>query len=540
VAGDAKDESMDIGSRSIGQLLRHRAGLLPDAPFCFVAGRGFTFTEMDRRSDALAAGLAAHGVQKGERVALLMPNRIEFVEAYFALAKLGAIQVPLNAFLKGDFLRHQLADSRSSMLITDGPGCAAVQPLLAELPELGVIASVDPAGADGGTSAIPFGQLFVADAAPPDVEVGADDPMSILYTSGTTGYPKGCVLPHGFYTRVGETASSALGLTPTDALFTALPMFHLSGGIFMIVPALINGIPAHFEPSFSARAFLANATLAGATVALGVGAMCHALLATPPGQGDTQHTIRTMMVAPLAAADQQRFKERFDIDPWTEVYGQTECMPVTLNPVSSDRDRTGCGFAAPDLDVELLDENLEPVPDGDVGEICLRPKRRHAMFDGYWDNPAATVKSFAGLWYHTGDSARRLPSGQFAFVDRKADVLRRKGENVSSLELESAIRSLPKVADAAVVAVPSETTEDDIKACIVLQAGEVITPEELFERFCGTLPYFAVPRYVEILDQLPVNAMNRVLKHQLKNRSNDATVWDFNRLGLAIAAHQRR
>jgi len=162
------------------------------------------------------------------------------------------------------------------------------------------------------------------------------------------------------------------------------------------------------------------------------------------------------------------------------------------------------------------------------------------MFDGYWDNPAATVKSFAGLWYHTGDSARRLPSGQFAFVDRKADVLRRKGENVSSLELESAIRSLPKVADAAVVAVPSETTEDDIKACIVLQAGEVITPEELFERFCGTLPYFAVPRYVEILDQLPVNAMNRVLKHQLKNRSNDATVWDFNRLGLAIAAHQRR
>jgi carnitine-CoA ligase len=164
------------------------------------------------------------------------------------------------------------------------------------------------------------------------------------------------------------------------------------------------------------------------------------------------------------------------------------------------------------------------VADGEVGEICLRPKRRYAMFDGYWDNPAATVKSFAGLWYHTGDSARRLPSGQFAFVDRKADVLRRKGENVSSLELEASIKSLPKVADAAVIAVPSETTEDDIKACVVLHPGEEITPDELFEQFHATLPYFAVPRYVEILDRLPVNAMNRVVKHQLKDRPNDATV----------------
>ena len=520
---------------TMGQLLRHRAVEFPDLPFCDVGGAGFTFSEMDRRTDALAAGLAAKGVHKGDRVALLMPNRIEFVEGYFALAKLGAIQVPLNAYLKGDFLRHQLADSRSSVLITDGPGCTAVQPLRAELPELRLIASMEAAG-----DVVPFEQLFITDGMPPDVEVNADDPMSILYTSGTTGYPKGCVLPHGFYVRVGETATDALGLTEADRLFTALPMFHLSGGVFMIVPALLNGIPAHFEAAFSAHAFLANATLAGATVALGVGAMCHALLATPPGPADAQHMIRTMMVAPLAAADQQRFKDRFGIDPWTEVYGQTECMPVTLNPASSDRDRAGCGFAAPDLEVELLDENLQPVPSGEVGEICVRPKRRYAMFDGYWDNPAATVKSFAGLWYHTGDSARRLASGQFAFVDRKADVLRRKGENVSSLELEAAIKSLPKVADVAVVAVPSETTEDDIKACVVLHPGEAITPEALFEQFRATLPYFAVPRYVEIVDRLPVNAMNRVLKHQLKDQANVARVWDFNRLGLSVAAHQRR
>jgi crotonobetaine/carnitine-CoA ligase len=162
------------------------------------------------------------------------------------------------------------------------------------------------------------------------------------------------------------------------------------------------------------------------------------------------------------------------------------------------------------------------------------------MFDGYWDNPAATVKSTVGLWYHTGDSARRLPTGQFTFVDRKADVLRRKGENVSSLELEAAIRSLAKVAEVAVIAAPSETSEDEIAACIVVQPGETITPEELFGQFRDTLPYFAVPRYVALLDRLPVNAMNRVLKHSLKAQLDDATLWDFSQLGFVIGTHERR
>ena len=208
--------------------------------------------------------------------------------------------------------------------------------------------------------------------------------------------------------------------------------------------------------------------------------------------------------------------------------------------ISDERDRAGCGFAAPDLEVELLGEDLAPVREHEVGEICIRPRSPGAMFSGYWDNPEASLDAFRGLWYHTGDSARRLLSGQFAFVDRKADVLRRKGENVSSLELEATIRSLPQVADVAVVAVPSDSTEDDIKACLVLEAGVGLAPEELFDQLKHKLPYFAMPQYVEILDALPLNAMNRVQKHLLKKRPNGDGVWDFAKLGLTIARDARR
>jgi crotonobetaine/carnitine-CoA ligase len=247
-----------------------------------------------------------------------------------------------------------------------------------------------------------------------------------------------------------------------------------------------------------------------------------------------------MFIAPLTPADQERFKERFGIEPWTEVYGQTECVPLCVSPRTGPRDRAGCGVGAPDLEVALLDEQMQPVRDGEVGEICIRPREPQAMFDGYWNQPQATLDAFRGLWYHTGDAGRKLPSGEYTFVDRKKDALRRRGENVSSIELEVAIRNHPKVADVAIHAVPSPVSEDDIKACVVLVPGEATEPEELFVFFRDNLPYYALPRYVEILDDLPRNAVNRVMKHVLKERPMTDGVWDFEALGLTVSREQRR
>ena len=495
----------------------------------------FTYAEMDERSDALAAGLAHLGVGQGEQVAMLSPNRTELLELFYGVAKTGAAQVPLNAYLKGDFLLHQLRQSRSSVLVTDAAGREALAPLRSQLPDLRALILLD-AAEDGEIS---YASLFDHGNTPPQVELTAADRMSILYTSGTTGLPKGCVASHGYYCRSGEIIGQALEVTEGDVLFAGLPLFHSGARLVTVTLPLIYGIPAYLQGTFSARAYFPRAKEVGATLMIAVGAMGAAILATEPSPADRGHKVTRIMCAPLSLDAQATFRERFGVDPWVDIFGQTECMPTTLTQLSSDRrDPNGCGIGASDLDVALLDDEGNVLDGEATGEICLRPKTPYAMFEGYFENPTATLEAFRGLWHHTGDYGRRLPSGAFAFVDRKKDSLRRRGENISSFELEQAIDAHPAIVESAVVAVASDLGEDDIKACIA--ASSPIDPAELFDFFKNNLPYFAIPRYVDFIDALPRNGVGRVLKHKLREAGNTAATWDFEAMDLVVTKEERR
>jgi crotonobetaine/carnitine-CoA ligase len=520
-------------------LLRHWTLKTPDNRFCALDGDVFTFAQIHDKTDRLAAGFAALGIGRGDRVAILAPNRVEVLELFFALAKLGAIQVPLNAYLKGDFLKHQIAHSASVALVADAAGLQAVRPMLQHLDHLRHV--IQLAGGDGldRIATTQYGDLELM-GQPPALTLNPADTMSIMFTSGTTGLAKGCVLSHGYYVRAGTVTADAFGLGPEDSLFSCLPLFHGGARLLVLTAALTRGIPVTIDSAFSARRFLPRAREVRATVVAGVGAMGQAILAVPPGDHDRDHRIHTMLVAPMPPATQAAFQQRFGIDPWTEFYGQTECVPLSCTPRKGERDRAGCGQPAPDLEVALLDDSGRGVPDGEVGEICIRPREPFAMFDGYWRDPDRTLDAYRKLWYHTGDTARRRPSGELEFVDRKSDSMRRRGENVSSMELESSISAHPAVAEVAVHAVPSAQTEDDIKAWIVLTPGEQVSPDELFEYLRMTLPYFAIPRYIEIVDALPKNAVGRVMKHILRERANSADTIDFDHLGFSVAPAQRR
>lgn len=528
--------------RVVGDLLRAHARATPERRFVTCGARDLGFVALDARTDAVAAGLAAAGVSKGDRVAILCTNRIEMIELFFAVAKLGAIQVPLNAYLKGEFLRYQLADSQASALVVDASARAAVAPMLANLPDLRLLVLLDDPIASAVPPAIQVRAYpdLTSTAAPPLVAVQPADLMSIVYTSGTTGQPKGCMLSHGYYTRVALAMGEGNELTVDDVLITALPLFHGAARMMVLMTGLVHGLPVVVEPEFRANTFIARAAEVGATLVYGIGAMGAALLGTQPSAGDRAHRLRSIMLIPFPAERQQQLAERFGVDVYAELFGQTECTPVTWSPLSGPRSAASCGRPGSDLEVALLDDDDRRVPPGAVGEICVRPREPLAMFSGYWGKPQATVDAFRTLWHHTGDYGRADADGFIYFMDRKKDAMRRRGENVSSQELEVAIARHPAITEVAAHAVPSDATDDDIKVCLVVAAGSAVTPGELFEFFKTQLPYFAIPRYVEIVAELPKNAMARVMKHELRKRPMTDAVWDLEALGFSIARGERR
>ena len=523
-------------------VLRRRAVEHPDRLFLWCGDATRTYGELDARTESIANGFAALGVQPGDRVAIITPNRIEMLELYFALAKLGAIQVPLNAYLKGQFLQYQLQDSQASTLVCDSAGWRAASQLLDDLPDLQRVVHLDPgdASAPAGVASVPYEALAAAPATVERPTPSLDDISSIVYTSGTTGLPKGCTLTHGYYARVAARGVEWQGLTSDDVYLTMMPLFHAAARMIMVGATLVAGGTIVVEHEFSPSRILPRARETKATIFGGVGAMGVALMNQAPTDGDRDHNLRTLWFVPFSPTQQAEMRERFGVSAQCELYGQTECFPLTFNPLIGPRNDDSDGREASDLEVRLIDEQGDEVPAGTPGEIVVRPRQRHAMFAGYWGKPEASLEAFRDLWYHTGDFGRADADGFIKFVDRKKDTIRRRGENVASLELETAIGAHPAVAEVAVLAVPSDVSEDEIKACLVLHPGAQVEIGDLFEFFKEHLPYYAIPRYVEYLDELPRNAVARVMKHQLRADGITATTIDLQAEGLTVARSERR
>jgi carnitine-CoA ligase len=487
----------------VPDVLAERAGTDGGRLFVNAGGVSRTFAEMHAGAERIAAGLAVRGVSKGDRVATILPNTIEHVDLIFACARRGAIHVPVNVFLKGEFLRYQLEDAAVSLVVADKEG-------------------IDALGATEFT-AIPADALPEGDSAPEVALTGADT-MAIIYTSGTTGMPKGCMLPYGYH---APGDNSLLEYRPGDVLYTALPLFH-GWARGMLFAALNHGLEFHLDPEFSATNVLHRLAETKGTVFSGVGAMGMAMLAQPPSDADREHNLRVAFMIPFAPDREAEFTERFGARVQSQMYGQTETGAITFTPLAQKGTPGTVGKASPQYDVDLAAD----------GEVIVQAKKPDTFYNGYWNNPEATESAMRGGWHHTGDLARFDENGNFVFVDRKKDALRRRGENVSSVQLEAAITAHPKITECAVVGVPSELTEDDIKACIVVT--EEPTPDELFAFFEANLPYFAVPRYVEIIESLPKTATMRVQKHLLRDAGVTPRTWDFEKLGLQTERARRR
>ncbi|QNG38592.1 AMP-binding protein [Geodermatophilaceae bacterium NBWT11] len=496
-------------------------------------GVHWTFAESYARALRLGAGLADLGLERGDPVAIMLDNSLDFVHVWTGVGLLGMVEVPVNTAYTGPFLAHVLADSGVSVLVLEEHHLERVLAVADDVPLLRtlVVRGTAPTDGDLGTrfDVVPLAGMENGDAREP-VRSAPEDLLAYMYTSGTTGLSKGVLISHA---QAYSYASREDQERPRrgDRLLVTLPLFHLAGQWFGAYQALIHQVPFVLQPRFSVSQFWAVVRAHGITVTVLLGAMAELLQQQPPRPEDADNPLDLAIMAPLAS-DVHGFRARFDIEV-AAVYGMSEIGAVLNGPPGTIVGGEA-GFPRPGYDLRLVDAEGEDVAVGEVGELVVRPEHPAMVMAGYHGLPEKTAETMRDGWVHTGDAFRRDDEGRFFFADRMKDALRRRGENISSFEVERVINEFPAVYESAVVAVPAELGEDEIKAVVVAREGATLDPAALTHFLIERLPYFMVPRYVETRDELPRTPTQKVVKHVLRATGVTADVWDREAAGISV------
>jgi crotonobetaine/carnitine-CoA ligase len=372
-----------------------------------------------------------------------------------------------------------------------------------------------------------------ADEALPVVEVGPADLACLIYTAGTTGPSKGCMLPHQYVVALGEQIARAWGRTADDVILTPLPLFHFNAISVCVVGTLLVGGRASIARKFSVSRFWPEVQRTGATMLSMLGSLAILIASADDHPDQEGHRLRLCAAAPMPPDTDRIWRERFGCATFSGGYGLTEASLISMLPAGEQNKVGAAGKPnTHEFEVDIVDDDDEPVPAGETGEIVCRPNGPNLMFAGYWNRPEATVEVLRNLWFHTGDLGRIDDDGFLYFVDRKKDYLRRRGENISSFEMERAVIAHEAIADVAVHAVASDQGEDDVKVTAVLVVGSELSEADLCRWTAERVPYFAIPRYIEFRADLPRNPVGRVLKYELRDDGVTPTTWDREAAGL--------
>lgn len=502
------------------------------------SGETTTYAEFDALTNRMAHALRALGVKTGATVTSLFDNHLDAVVLWIALNKLGAVIVPLNTALKGEFLRHQVVDSGAEIVVCDAvyaPRLFEVADLLGNVKRVLVRGTLEVCPTVGfviehldehrGHDATPMAEL------PDPAALNA-----LIYTSGTTGPSKGCMISGNQMCHVARLLLRAAPFGPDDVLWTPLPLYHMNAIATGVVSTLLVGATISIAPRFSVSGFWPAVEASSATVVSILGAL-GTLLAQAPDNDAMQRCfgqIHTVKGNPFPEEIKGIWRTRFGARHiGSNAYGLTEAL-ITSVPAGEPVPPGSSGHCAPEFDVRIFDDQDNPLPPGQAGEVVCRPLHPDIMFKGYWRRAEDTQKVMGNMWFHTGDIGKFDEAGFFYFVDRKKDYLRRRGENISSFEMESAILLHPEVEQVAVHAVRSSLGEDDLKVTALLVAHAQLTEEALCRWLVDRVPYYAVPRYIEFRAGLPVNPQGRVLKYQLRDEGVTPATWDIEKSTIKV------
>ncbi len=520
--------SFGVEQFEVTTVLDLRADQFPDRVMMSIAGTPVTFAQMRDRSCTAANALVELGVKRGETVALFTGTCPEWVYFWLGAARIGAVTAAVNAANKGEFLSHALRVSGAKVVLTDPARLPHVQAVADGVETLSSVL------VEGDSLADLLGDMSAE--APRLAGVESDDAGVLFFTSGTTGPSKAVATTWHYLFCTAATAASAWEFGSGDVLWTAMPLFHLSAAPTVLAPMLVGGtsvLAAGFHPSDVWDEIRA----CGAIGFAGAGAMVSMLWNQPSDPRDADLPLRFISAAPIAADIYRGVEERYGCRIVT-MYGLTEAFPIAVKAVSEDGVPGTSGTINPAFDVRIVDQQEQPLPPGEVGEIICRPTLPHVMSEGYVS--AAAGQSSLRIdphpeWFHTGDLGSLDDEKNLTYVDRVKDSLRRRGENVSSVEVEATVMRHPGVLEAAAVGIPSELGEDDILVVVALAPGASLDYVELLDFCSERMPYFCVPRYLEVLDEIPKNVIGRVRKDVLRSRGLTADAWDREAHGYVLS-----
>jgi crotonobetaine/carnitine-CoA ligase len=515
--------------RDLRTLVETRAAAHPDRVFLRFAGGDLSYAELDELADRAAAALLASGVRRGDAVAIMMRNCPEWIALWFGAVKIGAVVVPVNVAFRGDGLAHILGNSRAALTAVDADLLPQLDPVRAELAEPGRLVVREVPGVPAGDRPSLAEFLDHPARRPPGPPPATGDPAAILYTSGTTGPAKGCLLPHGQYVAAAHQMAVNLEYGPSDTLYSCLPLFHINAQNYSVLCAWAAGATLALDAGFTASGFWRRLIDTGATAFNIIGGIPLMLWAQPPSSLDRAHRARVAFGVPVPLELWPRWEQRFGVRV-VYAYGMTEnglptLFPYERTPAAPELRGSG-GRASASAEVSVVGPDDEPLGPGEVGEIVTRPKISNTMMLEYFENPAATVAAMRNCWFHTGDLGYLDHDGYLFYVDRKKDAMRRRGEMVSSWDVEAAVRKHPAVSDCAAYGVPSELGEDEIMVAVVPADRASFDPAALLEFCRERLAAFQLPRYLRVMDALPRTQTERVEKYKLRADGITADTWD--------------
>lgn len=532
----------------LAEILTRRAEEHPDRDYLKFADRPWlSYGEVNARANRIANALIARGVGRGESVSVMLPNCEEFVPVWYGILKAGAVMSSINTAYKGDFLSWTINLVEAKKLIISDQYLDRLDLIKGELPNLEHVIVMESGSREGPDPALPhepLGALYEAPDTPPDVEYSWTDDARIMFTSGTTGRSKGVIKQNaadyfsarGLLEGLGVMKGTGWESLSEDTFFSCLPLFHSNAQVLSGYPALVAGARVAYVERFSSSQFWRQVIDAEATIFNSIGAVAYFIWNIPPSELDRAHKVHTVFAAPAPKDIYHDFEERFGIR-FIEGYGLTETGMATYMDPTKPPIPGSCGKANPGYEVTIVEPGTDrPLPANTPGEIVVDMKIPNIVMRAYYGMPEKTAEDFRNLKLHTGDLGRMDEDGYVYFMDRVKDYIRRRGENVSSMEVEKQVAGHPQIREAAAIGVKAgegASAEDEIMV-VAIPEGQAPDPVELTHWLAERMPYFMVPRYLRFVDSLPKTPTERVQKVKLREQGVTPDTWDREAAGVTI------